>query len=338
MTKALTTGFDYSAVEKEAKGKLIVLAGQVKRGKANYAKSVLELGCAVHEAHELLAGTGRDGKFKQWVEAECGLEQRTAYNYLYAFEAFNKIETVSSFSAGAMYALSAPACPVKARKEAIKRAEKGERISKVIADDIIESFTVEPEEVSNVGHLSDSASVTGTAAKSNGAPPDLPSVGTVNRTESGSQDSGDAGECPRGGSHDRGDDGTCTKCKDPPPIIPMEGGDSFDPANIEAHAESFAANFSAKVKAHNLAIDRYCQRIKAAFDNDVPASPWFDDSRKGIVGDQISSAIGSARQAKVHDKPCPKCDGKGSHTGKPCKTCRGYGMLPKTSYEMAGGQ
>jgi hypothetical protein len=186
------------------------------------------------------------------------------------------------------------------------------------------------------------ASVTGTLATSSAtSPPSLPSEGTVSQTEQGSQGDGDAGgECPHGGDHTWGED-DCTRCHEPlpiPDVIPLDTGDGFDPANIEAHAESFAANFAARVKAHNLEIDRYCQRIKAAFDNDLPRSPWFDDSRHGIVGDQIHSALGSIRQAKVHSKPCPKCDGKGKITGKDCKTCRAYGMLPKVSYEMAGGQ
>jgi DnaJ-class molecular chaperone len=57
-----------------------------------------------------------------------------------------------------------------------------------------------------------------------------------------------------------------------------------------------------------------------------------------MVSDHVKGLCGTIRQAKAHDKPCPKCDGAGANTGKPCKTCRGCGFLPKVSYEMAGGE
>lgn len=212
VSKALTTEvFDYdSEVDKETKGKLITLAGQVKRGKAFYVKNAIEIGCALHEAHELLAGKGRDGKFRQWFECECGLEKSTAYNYLNSFNAFSKFDSVAQLSAGAMYELALPSTPPAARKEAMKRASQGVKINRKVADEIIGEFTVDEspaKEVSNVGHLSKpQASVTGTPATSTASSPDLPSVGTVNRTESGSQGSGDAGECPKE------DYGKCPNC------------------------------------------------------------------------------------------------------------------------------
>lgn len=121
-----------------------------------------------------------------------------------------------------------------------------------------------------------------------------------------------------------------------PEVVPIDPND-FNPANIEAHNASFAANFAAKVKAHNLDIERFARSIMEAF-ADPPASVWLDESRLGIALDQIKSACATIRQAKAHDKPCPKCDGKGSHTGKPCKWCKGVGYMPERSYEMAGGQ
>jgi hypothetical protein len=185
------------------------------------------------------------------------------------------------------------------------------------------------------------ASVTGTGTNPPSAsPPSLPSVGTVNQTETGSQGDGDAGECIKGGGHTF-EDGACSKCLEPddsaiPPVVPIDPN-GFDHANIEAHNESFAANFAARVKAHNLEIERFARSIMEAF-ADPPESVWLDDSRLGIAQDQIKSACATIRQAKVHDKPCPKCDGKGSHTGKACKWCKGAGFMPERSYEMAGGQ
>jgi hypothetical protein len=148
------------------------------------------------------------------------------------------------------------------------------------------------------------------------------------------------GTCPNGEC--KFVDGVCEKCHDPesatiPEVVPLDTGADFDPANIDAHNKSFAANFAAKVKAHNLEIERFARSIMEAF-ADPPASVWLDESRLGIALDQIKSACATIRQAKAHDKPCPKCDGKGTVTGKPCKFCKGVGYLPERSYEMAGGQ
>src|SRR5688500_3443451 len=111
-TIAKNTGaFDYEGIDVDTKGKLFALAGQIQRGKASYAKAVIDIGKAIHQANELLAVAGRDGKFSSWVEDECGIERRTAYNYLHAFDAFSKCTTIGQFSAGALYALSAPTVP-----------------------------------------------------------------------------------------------------------------------------------------------------------------------------------------------------------------------------------
>lgn len=325
MGKELTTAFDYGSVDKDAKGKLIVLSGQIKRGKANYAKSVLELGCAVHEAHELLAGTGRDGKFRAWVEGECGLEIRTAYNYLYSFEAFNKLETVASFSAGAMYALAAPTCPEKARKEAIKRAEKGERISKGVADDIIESFTVadEPKQDSKP-----QASVTGSAKTLTSAPPDLPSVGTVNRTDTGSQDSGDAGECPHGGPHDFVE-GACLKCCEPDPEM-KNGPLDFPTAVLD---KQLAAAKDGKLDLTGLqakydAMLNCITQIKKLWNEvtgDERDGVYVVQKRQRVLTllDELRPPIAQARPMKV----CTFCKGKG------CEKCSGCGWWPRSVVE-----
>ena len=189
-----------------------------------------------------------------------------------------------------------------------------------------------------------SARVAGSAASSisTDAPPSLPPVGTVNRTEQGSQGDGDAGgetKCPQGGDHDF-DKEACRKCHEPVPKTEpprISGGTSFDTAEIEAVAEHQAKTFAEKVKAHNLELERYCRRLTDAMATQ-PKSEWLDDSRMGMISDGIKGVCSTIRQAKAHENPCPKCDGEGEHTGKKCKTCRGCGYLPKVSYEMAGGK
>jgi hypothetical protein len=357
VTKALTVRFDYDSVEKEAKGKLVYLAGQIKKESASHTRTGIAIGESVAKAHEILAGDGRDGQFSQWVEAECGFSKRTAYNYMNAWQTFGKSESIEQYEPTAMYTLSGSKVPPDAVKEAEKLAKKGERITAEKADEILGKFRDVAKKTSAKQangatsvqrlHTSEpSASVSGTGNNPPSAdPPSLPSVGTVNQTETGSQGDGDAGECPKGNCRKGGnhtfEDGACSKCLEPddtpiPEVVPIDPN-GFDRENIEAHAESFAANFAARVKAHNLAIERFARAIMEAF-ADPPESVWLDESRLGIAQDQIKSACATIRQAKAHDQPCPKCDGKGSHTGKPCKWCKGVGFLPERSYEMAGGK
>lgn len=192
-----------------------------------------------------------------------------------------------------------------------------------------------------------SPSVTGTGSQIPPAsPPSLPTEGTVSQADTGSKGDGDAGGECKPGEHvwteKDGDGEYCKRCKVGkdiviPPVVPIDPN-GFDPANIEAHAESFAANFAARVKAHNLAIERFARKVSEAFEAEQPLGIWFDDSRAGMARDSINAAVATIRQAKCHDKPCPKCDGEGKNTGKPCKQCRGAGFMPKVSYEMAGGK
>lgn len=140
VSKALTTAFDYKAVKEETKGKLIYLAGQIKKEAASHTRTGIAIGESVAKAHALLAGDGRDGQFKGWVEAECGFSIRTAYNYMQAWQTFGESEAIEQYEPTAMYTLSGPKVPPAAVKEAEKLAKKGERITADLADEIVGKF------------------------------------------------------------------------------------------------------------------------------------------------------------------------------------------------------
>lgn len=141
MSKAIAAvGFDYEGIDKDIKGKLTYLAGQIRKSTKSHIENVLELGKLIEQAHEALAGGGRDGEFGPWVEAECGFTKKTAYNYLHAFQRFNKCESLSHFSAEAVYALAGPDVPDKAVSEAVKLADKGVRVNAGKAREILDKF------------------------------------------------------------------------------------------------------------------------------------------------------------------------------------------------------
>lgn len=109
----------------------------------------------------------------------------------------------------------------------------------------------------------------------------------------------------------------------------------FDPVELEAKAKSLVVD-TAKPLAEQIShqvkmLESFCRSLVKFFDDNLPSDPWLDEGQVEIARSQLKSCCGAIRVAKAHDKPCPKCGGKG------CKTCRNCGYLPKMTYEMNGG-
>jgi len=110
----------------------------------------------------------------------------------------------------------------------------------------------------------------------------------------------------------------------------------FDPVELEAKSASLVVD-TAKPLAERIIkqvkmIESFCRALTKFFDDNLPSDPWLDEGQVEIARSQLKSCCGAIRVAKAHDKPCPKCDGKG------CKTCRQCGYMPKMTYEMNGGK
>jgi len=131
----ITVGFDYGSLDKDVRGKLINLAGQISRGKGEYLKASMVIGEAISEAHGLLP----EGKFSAWVEDQ-GFSRQSAYNYKNAWEKFGSCKTVLHMSQDAMYALAGDSVPPQAVKEAIRLADRGEKVTKKVAKQILLKF------------------------------------------------------------------------------------------------------------------------------------------------------------------------------------------------------
>lgn len=136
MSKALTKSFDYSIVDKDAKSDLIYFASEILKARDAAAKSIIEMGQWLSSAQERLAKPG-SGVFINWVETECGFSERTAYNLIYSYRAFGDFANFAKMEDSAAYALASPSAPEKARKEAMKLANKGESITHAKAKEII---------------------------------------------------------------------------------------------------------------------------------------------------------------------------------------------------------
>lgn len=145
MTKTELATFDYSKVEDDTRRKLISLAGSINRAKKTGAAAMLEVGEGIAEAHDLLATKGKDSQFSAWIEATCGIERTSAYNYLWSFKRFGNCSNVEQFSQAGMYLLASPKAPKEAAKEAEKLAAKGVKITVSKANEILDRYKEEAE-------------------------------------------------------------------------------------------------------------------------------------------------------------------------------------------------
>ena len=138
MAKELTAkAFDYSALEKDTKSKLIWFAGQIGKQKVVHATSGLEMGKMLTEARELCG----DKPFVEWVEAECGYSVSTAYRYMDAHREFGDFPTVGKIELGAMYVLSKNK---GAKQKAIKLADKGIAVTQSMAKKLVKLCKPKP--------------------------------------------------------------------------------------------------------------------------------------------------------------------------------------------------
>ncbi len=140
MSKELSTSFDYKLVDDDTRRKLISISGDIRREKKEHIDYGMKIGKSIAAAHDLCAS---DGLFTAWIEAEGGYSRQTAYNYMWAWQKFGKCKSLLHFTQEAMYALASPKAPENAVMEAMKLADKGVRVNKNIATDLIEQSTLE---------------------------------------------------------------------------------------------------------------------------------------------------------------------------------------------------
>ena len=135
----IVAGFSYSAVDKDQGAKLRYCAGEIQKGKACVAGSIMTIGEMLCVAQETLA-KNRVGTFQKWIESECGFSKATAYRYMDAYRAFVNCLTVRQLEDSSIYTLAQKDTPEKARKEVLKLAEKSGGITQKQVKAIIKKY------------------------------------------------------------------------------------------------------------------------------------------------------------------------------------------------------
>lgn len=100
---------------------------------ARSAANVIQIGLRLQAVREVL---GRS-HFQPWLRSEFRWSQPVASNYMRAARAFSDLDCVGRFQPSALFILARKRCPAAARQEAIRRARRGERITKAIAADLV---------------------------------------------------------------------------------------------------------------------------------------------------------------------------------------------------------
>lgn len=92
------------------------------------------------------------GKFGPWLRVEFGWTERTARNFMNVAQRFGpRTEIISELriEPTAAYLLASPSVPPEASMAALQRAQRGERITAVVAKEILSSFRRKPERREN---------------------------------------------------------------------------------------------------------------------------------------------------------------------------------------------
>jgi hypothetical protein len=122
-------GFDYgvlpASVGREVRERTASIHGLLAKTSLN----VVQIGLQLRVVREAV---GRD-RFQPWLKAEFQWSQSVASNYMRAAKAFAELDCLGRFHPSALFALARKKCPPAAQAEAVRRARRGERITKALA-------------------------------------------------------------------------------------------------------------------------------------------------------------------------------------------------------------
>jgi hypothetical protein len=119
-------GFDYAQLSRAVAQQARETARLIRERSRFVIKAIIDTGrdlIAIKDGLE-------HGQFSAWLAAECGMNLRSAQNWMNAARHFEgKSETVSYLPARAIYQLAAKSTPEPIRNELIGRLEAGERLT-----------------------------------------------------------------------------------------------------------------------------------------------------------------------------------------------------------------
>ena len=141
--------FDYGQLDGESRIVVQQRTSELKSLIRRSAQDIIEIGLRLSEVKARLG----HGRFGAWLAAEFHWSPDTALNFMRVAERFGQNPNISEFAPSALYLLAAPAASAAACREALARAEAGERISVPVAQAIIREHRPAPPPYAAVWEL-----------------------------------------------------------------------------------------------------------------------------------------------------------------------------------------
>jgi DUF3102 family protein len=127
--------FDYGALDQETQVLVRLRAGEIKSLAKRVAADIVEIGGKLAEVKDRVGG---NGKFNEWLSAELGWSERTAYNFIAVWQRFSAANfALENVATSALYLLAAPSTPAEAVEAAKQIADSGEKVTHEVAKEIV---------------------------------------------------------------------------------------------------------------------------------------------------------------------------------------------------------
>jgi len=127
--------FDYGALDQETQVLVRLRAGEIKSLAKRVAADIVEIGGKLAEVKDRVGG---NGKFNDWLSAELGWSERTAYNFIAVWQRFGAANfALENVATSALYLLAAPSTPAEAVEVAKQIADSGEEVTHGMAKEIV---------------------------------------------------------------------------------------------------------------------------------------------------------------------------------------------------------
>ncbi|HKQ74615.1 MAG TPA: DUF3102 domain-containing protein [Blastocatellia bacterium] len=160
--------FDYSALDQETQITLRLRAGEIKTLAKRVAGDIVEIGGKLAEVKDRL---GVNDKFNDWLSAELGWSERTAYNFIAVWQKFGAANfALENVATSALYLLAAPSTPAEAVEVARQIADSGEKVTHEVAKEIISQAKArKPKQASLIDEPAEEEELEGDASEEGGA-------------------------------------------------------------------------------------------------------------------------------------------------------------------------
>lgn len=125
--------FDYGALDQDTQVLVRLRAGEIKSLAKRVAGDIVEIGGKLAEVKDRIGGN-----FNDWLSAEMGWSERTAYNFIAVWQKFSSANfALENVATSALYLLAAPSTPPEAVEVAKQIAESGEQVTHGVAKEIV---------------------------------------------------------------------------------------------------------------------------------------------------------------------------------------------------------